>query len=83
MRLLKEMETRELNGGATYQCPFCYGVKGGYWKVYAHALFTGCFKKNKALKWLWDAGRGCIDAGLQIAVCNTINAFGKVGKHAK
>lgn len=83
MRLLKEMEIRELNGGATYQCPFCYGVKGGYWKVYSHALFTGCFKKNKYLKGIWTASKWCFSTALTNELCRCLNALGKVGKHAK
>ena len=60
-------QTLELNGGKTYTCPFCWKHSGGYWNVYWHALNTGCFKKNKTLKGLWNTGWGLIDIGKKLA----------------
>ena len=56
MRVLKEMETRELNGGATYMCPFGCNYTGGYWNVYSHCLKTKCFKRNFWLESLYYGG---------------------------
>lgn len=59
-------EALELNGGKTYNCRFCKKHSGGYWNVYWHALNSGCFKKNKTLESLWDAGWGLISIGAKL-----------------
>ena len=59
-------QTLDLNGGKTYNCPFCWNHSGGYWKVYWHALSSGCFKKNKTLKKLWDTGWDLIKIGKKL-----------------
>ncbi len=66
MKKLNAQQTLELNGGKTYDCPFCEDHSGGYWDVYWHALKTGCFKKNKTLKKLWDTGWDLIKIGTKL-----------------
>ena len=38
MNELKTEETRNINGGATYQCKHCGYQSTNYWKTYANAL---------------------------------------------
>lgn len=83
MRSLKEMETRELNGGATYICPFGCNHTGGYWNVYYHCLKEKCFNRNFWLRSLYYGGKLGISLG---RVTSALNGFIKKypkGKHAK
>lgn len=57
---------RLVEGGRTYYCPWC-SYSGGYWSVYWHALYNGCFKKNRYLKGLWDSGWSLIKIGAKLA----------------
>ena len=62
---MNENEIMTVNAGKTYVCPFCYRVKGGYWSVYSHALFGGCYRKNGYFRALADAGWWCLTAGIK------------------
>lgn len=64
--MFREMTEKEIiatNGGKTYVCPCCYRYKGSYWSVYGHVL-NGCYKNNKYLKALGNAGFWCLKKGL-------------------
>lgn len=76
-------ETRNINAGATtYRCPFGCSKTGGYWSVYWHCLSTRCFTKNKALNGIWKAAGFCFSTAFEAELCRSLNALGKVGKHA-
>ncbi len=66
MKVLSESESRSVNAGKTYTCPFCHDVSGSYASVYWHALSSGCFKANRTLKSLWDAGWSLISLGSRL-----------------
>ena len=85
MRVLNEIETREINGGATYICPFCNNASGGYWQVYWHALYDRCFTRNATLNKLWKASNWCFNKAFTIQFGKVLKSlgFGTVGKHAK
>ena len=38
MKTMKIEETRDINGGKTYKCPWGDYSSTSYWKTYAHAL---------------------------------------------
>ena len=83
MKELTTTDLRTLNAGTTYVCPFCHGVSGGYWKVYAHALFGGCFKRNRYLNGIYRAAGWCFSTALTNEVCRFLNVSFIRGKHAR
>ena len=61
MKILSASESRSVNGGKTYVCPFCHDVSGSYASVYWHAISTKCFEVNKTFKFLFGAGKKLIE----------------------
>ncbi len=83
LKTMNEMETREVNGGRTYSCPFGCHKSGGYWSVYGHCLITRCFTRNRYLNALWKGAGFCFSTAFSNELTRVLNASFVRGKHAR
>ena len=78
LKTMNEMETREVNGGRTYSCPFGCHKSGGYWSVYGHCLITRCFTRNRYLNALWKGAGFCFSTAFSNELTRILN--GRLGE---
>ena len=83
LKTMNEMETREVNGGRTYSCPFGCHKSGGYWSVYGHCLITRCFTRNRYLNALWKGAGFCFSTAFSNELTRILNVSFVRGKHAR
>ena len=83
LKTMNEMETREVNGGRTYNCPFGCNKSGGYWSVYGHCLITRCFTRNRYLNALWKGAGFCFSTAFSNELTRILNVSFVRGKHVR
>lgn len=63
MTTVNASELRNVIGGKTYVCPFCYRKRGSYWRVYAHALKCSYFN-SAVFRYGWNSAFWLLKKGL-------------------
>ena len=84
MREMTANESMNVNGGATYICPFGCNKTGSFVSVYTHCLVNKCFCKDPWLNGLWVAANGCLTAAKGLKLISSLKKMiFPVGKHFK